>query len=110
MLKIIKDSLMVMNGLLKHIKLYVLEGSIVIGDANVTSSLLDLENIKLWHMHLDYMSENSLVKLSKKGMIDCRISKLKCYEHYIFRKPKRVSFNAGTHNIKGTLDYIYLDL
>ncbi|KAG8473056.1 hypothetical protein CXB51_034969 [Gossypium anomalum] len=53
-LKISKGSLVVMKGQRKTTKLYVLQGSTVIGDvAVVSSSLLDDDITKLWHMRLD---------------------------------------------------------
>ena len=92
--------------------MYVLQGSIVTGDAAIaSSSLSDDDMTKLWHMHLGHMSESGLIELSKRGLLDGQgISKLKFCEHYIFGKQKRVRFTRGTHNTEGTLDYIHLNL
>ncbi|KAG8471703.1 hypothetical protein CXB51_036524 [Gossypium anomalum] len=70
-LKISKGSLVVMKGQRKTAKLYVLQGSTVTGDAAVASSSLSDDDItKLWHMRLGHMSENGMVELSKRGLLD----------------------------------------
>ncbi|KAG8473064.1 hypothetical protein CXB51_035003 [Gossypium anomalum] len=111
-LKISKGSLVVIEGQRKIAKLYVLQGSIVTGDAAVASSFLSDDDItKLWHMHLGHMSENGMVELSKRGLLDGQgICKLNFCEHYVFGKQKRVRFTRGIHNTKGTLEYIHSDL
>ena len=68
MLKIMKGSLIVMKGRLRHAKLYVLEGLTIIGDAAITSS--ELDKTIFWHLRLGHMSENGLAELSKRGLID----------------------------------------
>ena len=97
-----------MKGRLRHAKLYVLEGSTIIGDAAFTSS--ELDKTTLWHLILGYMSENGLTELSKRGLIDGQIRKLEFYEHCVFGKQIRVSFSKGIHSTKGTLDYVHSDL
>ncbi|KAG8501296.1 hypothetical protein CXB51_003445 [Gossypium anomalum] len=70
-LKISKGSLIVMKGQRKTAKLYVLQGSTITDDAAVTSSsLLDDDITKLWHMRLGHMSENGMAELSKRGLLD----------------------------------------
>ncbi|KAG8483366.1 hypothetical protein CXB51_022321 [Gossypium anomalum] len=70
-LKISKGSLVVMKGQRKTAKLYVLQGSTITGDVAVAScSLSDDDITKLWHMRLGHMSENSMVELSKRGLLD----------------------------------------
>ncbi|KAG8475529.1 hypothetical protein CXB51_032298 [Gossypium anomalum] len=70
-LKISKGSLVVMKGQRKTAKLYVLQGSTVTSDAAVaSSSLSDDDIIKLWHMRLRHMSENDMVELSKRGLLN----------------------------------------
>ncbi|KAG8486278.1 hypothetical protein CXB51_019698 [Gossypium anomalum] len=80
-LKISKGSLVVMKGQRKTAKLYVLQSSTVTGDAAIaSSSLLDDEITKLWHMRLGHMSENDMVELSKRELLDGQgICKLKFY-------------------------------
>ncbi|KAG8473109.1 hypothetical protein CXB51_035075 [Gossypium anomalum] len=111
-LKISKGSLAVMKGQRKTAKLYVLQGSTVTGDAAVASSSLPDDDItKLWHMRLEHMSENYMVELSKRGLLDGQgIRKLNFCEHCVFGKQKRVRFTRGIHNTKGTLEYIHSDL
>ncbi|KAG8492453.1 hypothetical protein CXB51_009584 [Gossypium anomalum] len=48
-----------------------LKGSTVTGDAVVaSSSLSDDDSTKLWHMRLGHMSDNGVVELSKRGLLD----------------------------------------
>ncbi|KAG8472988.1 hypothetical protein CXB51_034943 [Gossypium anomalum] len=104
-LKVFKGSLVVMKGQKKTAKLYVLQGSTVTGDAAVAfSSLSDDDVTKLWHMRLGHMSENGMVKLSKRGLLDGQgICKLNFCERCVFGKQKRVRFIRGIHNRKGIL-------
>ncbi|KAG8481214.1 hypothetical protein CXB51_025952 [Gossypium anomalum] len=82
------------------------------GDAAVASSSLSDDDItKLWHMRLGHMSENGMVELSKRGLLDGQgICKLNFCEHCVFGKQKRVRFTRGIHNTKETLEYIHSDL
>ncbi|KAG8492966.1 hypothetical protein CXB51_010297 [Gossypium anomalum] len=111
-LKISKGSLVVMKRQRNTSKLYVLQGSTVTRDAAVASSSLSDDDItKLWHMRLGHMSENGMVELSKRGLLDGQgICKLNFCEHYVFGKQKRVRFTRGIHNTKRTLEYIHSDL
>ncbi|KAG8481304.1 hypothetical protein CXB51_026078 [Gossypium anomalum] len=82
----------------------------VTGDAAVASSSLSDDDItKLWHMRLGHMSENGMVELSKRGLLDGQgICKLNFCEHCFFGKQKRVRFTRGIHNTKETLEYFIL--
>ncbi|KAG8488574.1 hypothetical protein CXB51_016504 [Gossypium anomalum] len=93
-LNISKGSLVVMKGQRKIAKLYVLQGSTFTGDAAVaSSSLLDDDITKLWHMRLRHMSENGMAELSKRGLLDGQgICKLNFCEHCVFAKQNRVQF------------------
>ncbi|KAG8473168.1 hypothetical protein CXB51_035114 [Gossypium anomalum] len=68
-----------------------IKGSTVTGDAAVaSSSLLDDDITKLWHMRLGHMSENDMVELSKRGLLDGQgICKLNFCEHCVFGQQKR---------------------
>ncbi|KAG8485735.1 hypothetical protein CXB51_019086 [Gossypium anomalum] len=73
-LKISKGSLVLMKGQRKTAKLYVLQGSTVTGDATVASSSLSDDDItKLWHMRLGHMSDNGMVELSKRGLLNEKV-------------------------------------
>ncbi|KAG8483204.1 hypothetical protein CXB51_022209 [Gossypium anomalum] len=53
-------------------------GSTITGNAAVASSSSLSDDItKLWHMRLGHMSENDMVELSKKRLLDCRLCKSK---------------------------------
>lgn len=61
----------------------------IIGDAIVTTTISDDEATKIWDIHLEHMSENEMIVLSKKGLLKGqRITKLKLYENCLFRKYK----------------------
>ena len=48
-----------------------MQGSTVTGDAVVaTRSLSEDDIMKLWHMRLGHMSENGMVELSRRGLLD----------------------------------------
>lgn len=62
-------------------------------------------------MRLGHISENSMAKLSRRGLLDGhKISRMKFCKHCVFGKQKRVKFTTRIHNMKGTLKYIYSDL
>ncbi|KAG8488863.1 hypothetical protein CXB51_016741 [Gossypium anomalum] len=88
------------------------DASTVTGDAAVASSSLSDDDItKLWHMRLGHMSENGMVELSKRGLLNGQgICKLNFCEHCVFGKQKRVRFTRGIHNTKEMLEYIHSDL
>ncbi|KAG8472722.1 hypothetical protein CXB51_034750 [Gossypium anomalum] len=80
-----------------------------ISKAVASSSLSNDDITKLWHMRLGHMSENDMVELSKRGLLDGQgICKLNFCEHCVFGKQKRVRFTRGIHNTKGTLEYIFI--
>jgi hypothetical protein len=97
-LKVSKDSLIVMKGKLKSPNLYLLRGTIITGDvAVIFNSSSNSDTTNLWHMRLGHMSEQGLHELSKRGLLDEHsISKLKFCEHCVFGKHKRMSFNTST--------------
>ena len=69
--KISKGALVVMKDHQKTAMFYVLQGSIVTGDAAIASHLLSKDDItKLWYMRLGHMSENSMAELSRKRLLD----------------------------------------
>ncbi|KAG8480753.1 hypothetical protein CXB51_025439 [Gossypium anomalum] len=70
--------------------------------------LSDDDITKLWHMRLGHMSENGMVELSKRGLLDGQgICKLNFCEHCVFGKQKRVRFTRGIHNTKETLEKVW---
>jgi len=91
--------------------LYVLQGTVVTGPTAVSSSMLENDVTKLWHMCLGHMSEKGMHLLSKQGSLGKQgISKLEFCKHCVFGKQKKVSFSTATHRTKGILDYIHSDL
>ncbi|KAG8480706.1 hypothetical protein CXB51_025391 [Gossypium anomalum] len=101
-LNICKGSIVVMKGQRKIAKLYILQGSIITGDTAVASSSLSDDDItKLWHMSLGHMSENGMVELSKRGLLDGQgICKLNIYD----TGPSRVPSRGGANYILTFID------
>ncbi|KAG8503958.1 hypothetical protein CXB51_002230 [Gossypium anomalum] len=79
------------------------QGSTVTSDAAVTSSSLSDDDItKLWHMRLGHMSENGMVELSKRGLLDGQgICKLNFCEHC---GPSRVPLRGGANYMLTFID------
>ncbi|KAK3022453.1 hypothetical protein RJ639_047590 [Escallonia herrerae] len=84
--RIMKGALITMKGL-KQNSLYLLQGSIVTeaAVAAASSSDIDSDTIKLWHMCLGHLSERGMDVLSKQGFLgNKKIGKPDFYEHCIF--------------------------
>ena len=70
-LKVSKNALIVMKGQKRTANLYVLQGTIVIGDVVVASkSMTNCDVTRLWHLRLGNTSENGMTELSRKGLLD----------------------------------------
>jgi len=109
-LKVIKGAMVLMKGL-RQGSLYFLQGTTVIGSAAVYTTLANVDNMKLWHMRLGYISEKGMTILSKKGCLgSAGMGKLDFCEHSVDGKQKRVSFSTAKHHIQGIIDYIHSDL
>ncbi|KAG8501650.1 hypothetical protein CXB51_004779 [Gossypium anomalum] len=94
----------------KNAKLYVLQGLLLlVMQLSLPLPCQMMILLKLWHMCLGHMSENGMVELSKRGLLDGQgICKLNFCEHCVFGKQKRVRFTRGIHNTKETLEYFIL--
>ncbi|KAG8489014.1 hypothetical protein CXB51_016944 [Gossypium anomalum] len=87
-LKISKGSLVVMKGQKNNCQVICFAGFYCYCDAAVTSSSLSDDDItKLWHIRLGHMSENGMVELSKRGLLDGKV-------WAFFLKQKRNVFSA----------------
>ncbi|KAK2976634.1 hypothetical protein RJ640_024168 [Escallonia rubra] len=100
-MRIMKGALVVMKGL-KQNSLYLLQGSTVTGTAAATSSSdIDSDTTKLWHIRLGHMSERGMDVLSKQGLLGSKkIEKLNFCEHCVFGKQCRVKFSRAVHTTK----------
>ncbi|KAK3001151.1 hypothetical protein RJ639_022142 [Escallonia herrerae] len=108
-MRIMKGAIVVMKGL-KQNNLYLLQGSTVTGVSTASSSDIDSNTTKLWHMRIGHMSESGMDVLSKQGLLGSKkTGKLDFYEHCVFRKQCRVKFSRAVHTTKGTVDYIHSD-
>ena len=86
-LKVSKGALIVIKGRLVN-GLYLLQGSIVIGVASISSSSdSDSDTTSLWHMRLGHISETRMSILNKRGLLGYhKIRKLDFCEYYVYRK------------------------
>ncbi|KAK2990880.1 hypothetical protein RJ640_007601 [Escallonia rubra] len=100
-ISIMKGALVVMKGL-KPNSLYLLQGSTVTGAAAAASSSdIDSDTIKLWHMRLGHMSERGMDVLSKQSLLGSKkIGKLDFCEHCVFGKHCRIKFSRVVHTTK----------
>ncbi|KAK3017138.1 hypothetical protein RJ639_006140 [Escallonia herrerae] len=101
-MRIMKGVLIVMKGL-KQNSLYLLQGSTVTGVAAIASSSdIDSNTTKLWHMRLGHMSERGMDVLSKEDLLGSKqIGKLDFCEHCVFGNQCRVKFSRAVHTTKG---------
>ncbi|KAK3010795.1 hypothetical protein RJ639_011899 [Escallonia herrerae] len=109
-MRVMKGALVIMKGL-KQNSLYLLQGSTVTeAAAAASSSDIDSDTTKLWHMRLGHMSERGIDVLGKQGLLGSKkIGKLDFCEHCVFGKQCRVKFSRAVHTTKGTVDYIHSD-
>ncbi|KAK2985903.1 hypothetical protein RJ640_008119 [Escallonia rubra] len=102
-MRIMKGALIVMKGL-KQNSLYLLQGSTVTGAAVAATSSSDIDSdiTKLWHIRLGHMSERGMDVLSKQGLLGSKkIGKLDFREHCVFGKQCKVKFSRTAHTTKG---------
>ncbi|KAK3027610.1 hypothetical protein RJ639_042363 [Escallonia herrerae] len=83
-MRIMKSALVVMKGLKKN-SLYLLQCSTVTRTtAIISSSDIDSDTTKLWHMRLGHTREMSMDVLSKQGLLGSKkIGKLDFCEHFV---------------------------
>ncbi|KAK3043650.1 hypothetical protein RJ639_000066 [Escallonia herrerae] len=100
-MRIMKGALVMMKGL-KQNSLYLLQGNTVSGAAATDSSSdIDSDTTKLWHMRLGHMSERGMDVLSEQGLLGSKkIGKLDFCEHCVFGKQYRVKFSRAVHTTK----------
>ena len=73
--------------------LYILQPTIVMDSAAVTSSLTNVDLTPLWHAQLGHMSEKDTTILSKRGLLGSECTgKFDFCDPCVFGKQKRVSF------------------
>jgi len=93
-----------MNGL------YILDGSIVIGNASM-AGVVPHNNSELWHLRLGHVSERGLVELPKQGLLGKdKLDKLEFCEHCILGKQHRVKFGSGMQHSSRPFEYVHSNL
>ncbi|XP_027187001.1 uncharacterized mitochondrial protein AtMg00300-like [Cicer arietinum] len=107
-LKIIKGSLVIMNGTRDH-DIYLLNGPIVTGMTAMTIQASSQAN--MWHQRLGNVSLKGMQVLDRQGMLGGdKISELEFCEHCVYGNMHRVKFSTGKHFSKGIMEYVYSDL
>ncbi|KAK3043078.1 hypothetical protein RJ639_001193 [Escallonia herrerae] len=78
------------------------KGSTITGAAATDSSSdIDSDTTKLWHMCLRHMSERGMDVLSKQGLLGSKkIGKLDFCKHCVFGKQCMVKFSRAVHTAK----------
>jgi len=91
----------------KMIGLYILDDSMVIGNASMTS-VTPHNNSELWHLRLGHVSERGLVELAKQVLLGKdKLDKLEFCEHCILDKQHRVKFCSGMHHSSRPFEYVH---
>jgi len=106
--KISHGALIIVKGS-KMNRLYILDGSILIGHASV-ASVTSHNNSELWHLRLGHINERGLVKLSKQSLLGKnKFDKLEFCEHCILGKQHSVRFGSGMHYSSRPFEYVHSD-
>lgn len=80
------------KGVLTNI-LSIMQGTVITGVTVVSSGEPNSSTIKLWHMHLELMSERSMRILTKQNLLEGRkVWKLDLCERCVFNKQKMIQF------------------
>src|SRR3954469_9806611 len=92
--------------------LYVLQGSVITGEAATTSGSDDQDLTQLWNLRLGHMSEKGLSILGKQNLLSgYKGSRTEFCEHCVFGKQTGGKFSkTAVHSTKRKLDYIHSDL
>ena len=108
-IKVLKGSLLVMKGIRKN-GIYSLLGSTIIHSISATTGS-SLNNTMLWHKRLGHVTQRSLTKLEKQGLLgDEKLQEFEFCETCVYGKSSRVKFGARIQRTRGTLDYIHSNL
>ena len=107
LMKVIKDSKVVMTATRKQ-SLYYLQAQVVVsGEINA----INKSDMDLWHLRLGHVSEAGLKILAKKGVIKTEGSaNLKACEECVLGKSKKQPYGTGKHTSEKPLDYTHSDI
>ena len=106
--KVTKGSMMILKGE-RMMNLYKMIGSVIIGNASVTTEKED--STRLWHMRLGYMSERDIQALHNQGALPyIKYYKLGLCKFCIMGRQRRVAFSTSQYTTNGLLDRIHTDV
>ncbi|KAL0286682.1 UNVERIFIED_CONTAM: Retrovirus-related Pol polyprotein from transposon TNT 1-94 [Sesamum angustifolium] len=106
-IRIVKGALTVMKEKITAGNVYKLLGNTIVGGVYSVNSCDD--NMKLWHMILDHLSE--MTELHKRNLLHgVKSCKLDFYKFCVLGKHTKVSFTTGEHKTEGILDYVHSDV
>lgn len=94
LLKVLKSTLVVMKGLKKN-DIYLLQGSTVTGAIAISTSYLDSDIIRLWHMRLGHISERSITVLNKHNLLSGQNTRNWTFMNIVF-----LGSSVGLHSIR----------
>lgn len=89
--------------------MYILERFKVL-DETYAMTALKCET-RLWHVHLDHMSEKCMNILHKENLLPrLRSCKLEFCDYGVSKKHMRRAFGIGIHRSKTILEYVHYDV
>ena len=107
-IKVIKGSMTILKRE-RIANLYKMSGSIIVGDASLTTEKED--TTRFWYIRLGHMSERGLQVLHNKDALSgIKYYKLDLCKFCIMGRQSRVAFSTSQHKTNGLLDLIYTDV
>ena len=105
-LRVLKGSLVVLNGSLQH-GLYILEGKAIDG---VAAAVKEEDQTRLCHRRLGHISLRGLQELCKQGILDPKtITSLELCESSVLGKTHKLKFAKASHMSNCILEYLHAD-
>ena len=107
-LKILKDSMVILKCVKQNILYYLKDGTVT---EQVTASEGVDDSTRPWHMRLGRTGEKSMQALAKQRLLKgAKTCKLEFCEHCIIDKKTKVKFGTAIPCTEGILDYIHINV